>query len=141
MELIFLCIASFLLMLAGIVCIVIPILPDTLVAWLGLLIFAAGTHFSRISVVITLLFLGAALLGILFEYLLPVIGAKRYHASRYGLIGAALGLLLGPFIFGPAGIFAGPLLGAISGEYLAGRQEQSLRSGFGVFIGFSNFKN
>lgn len=137
MELIFIAGAALLLMLVGLIGVIVPILPDTLIAWLGLLIFGLGSHFREpVTLTLVIIFLGLSLLGILFEYLLPIAGAKRYKASRYGIWGAIVGLIIGFLIGGLIGIFVGPLVGAILAEYLVGRREQALRSGFGVFAGF-----
>jgi len=50
------------------------------------------------------------------DYALPLIGAKRYKASKSGLFGAGLGSFLGVMFFGPMGIVLGPFLGVLLGE-------------------------
>jgi uncharacterized protein len=57
-------------------------------------------------------------------------------ASKWGIIGATVGLVAGLF-FGPIGLIAGPFIGAVGGELLAGKKgKASLRAGFGSLIGF-----
>jgi uncharacterized protein YqgC (DUF456 family) len=51
--------------------------------------------------------------------------------------GATFGLLIGIFFFPPFGMIAGPFIGAVVGELIAGKDSSTaIRSGFGSFIGF-----
>ncbi len=71
------------------------------------------------------------------DFLATVLGAKLGGASRHGLLGAAIGGIVGMF-FMPIGLIAGPFFGAIVGEIIAKRKEWSriLRSGMGAGLGF-----
>ncbi len=134
---IWIAIISAILMLIGLAGVVLPILPGLPVAWVGLFIFAYGTGFQYLSPQTVLIFLGLTIASMFLEFILPLIGAKYYHASKYGIIGATVGMFIGPFAIGPLGIVIGPLVGAIVGEYYRHRQsKQALKSGFGVFAGF-----
>lgn len=64
-------------------------------------------------------------------------GAKLGGASKYGLIGAAIGGILGLFL-GLPGLLIGPFLGAIAGDLYAKRRDlaELLKSGTGAAIGF-----
>lgn len=77
------------------------------------------------------------LLSLVVELVGTVYGAKKWgKASRNGLIGAAVGGLLGIF-FMPFGLLLGPAIGAFVGEVLTYRSmEESLRSAMGTGIGF-----
>ena len=132
-----LAILSIILMLIGLAGVLVPFLPGVPVAWLGFWLFAYQSHWEKISLQTTLIFLALTVLSVILEFALPLLGAKKYRASKHGLIGAALGLVIGPFVAGPFGIVIGPLLGAIIGEFIAGKkQEQALQSGLGTFVGF-----
>ncbi len=121
----------------GFLGIFLPILPGVALAWLGLFIYAVTQNFEPISLTTVLVFLGLTLFTWITDFLAPMIGAKRYHASRYGVIGSSLGLLVGVLMLGPIGIIAGPFLGAIAGELAAGRKSQeAIQSAIGTFIGF-----
>lgn len=70
------------------------------------------------------------------DYLLPVFGAKKFGATKYGFWGAIIGMLLGIIYAPPLGIIVGAFLGAIFGEILAGKEAaRALRAGWGVFVG------
>ncbi|MES2619900.1 MAG: DUF456 family protein [Bacteroidota bacterium] len=72
---------------------------------------------------------------ILFDYLMPVWWAKKYGATRQGIIGSIIGMLSGIF-FTPIGMILGTLAGAIIGDMLAGRTgPEAARSGMATLIG------
>ena len=130
-------IITFFLIGIGLLGVVVPFLPGVPIAWLGLFIYALATDFTTLSLTTVLVFLGLTVLTFAFDIVLPLLGAKRYHATRFGLIGASLGLLLGLITLGPLGVLLGPFIGAFVGELLAGRQSDSaLRAAFGAFLGF-----
>jgi uncharacterized protein YqgC (DUF456 family) len=100
------------------------------------MIFAFGTHFERISATTTIVLSVLALLTIVFDLVAPILGAGKYKASKWGIIGATLGSFLGIFIFGLWGIILGPFLGATLGEILTGRGRiQALKVGLGTIFG------
>jgi uncharacterized protein YqgC (DUF456 family) len=56
-------------------------------------------------------------------------------ASRLALVGSAVGTVAGLF-FMPIGLFVGPFLGALGGEYLHGRKlGQATKVGLGTWLG------
>ena len=125
-----------LLMIIGLAGVLLPFLPGVPLAWLGFFIYAYSTDFKEISLTTTLVFLGLTILSILLEFALPLLGAKKYHASKHGMAGAAMGLAIGPFLLGPIGIVAGPFVGAVAGEFLNGNKKHALMAGGGTFVGF-----
>ena len=85
---------------------------------------------------ITLVFFGVAtLLLMVFEYFVPVWWAKKYGATRAGIIGSIVGMLVG-IVFTPIGMVFGTLAGAIIGDLIAGRSgPEAVRSGLASVIG------
>lgn len=130
-------ILSFVLVFIGLLGVVVPLVPSVTVAWLGMLLFAYATEFSAITLLVVLIFLGLTVLTIILDMVAPLLGAKKYKASKFGVIGSFLGLLLGIILLGPLGIVIGPLVGAFLGELLGGRKpEEAKQSAIGTFIGF-----
>lgn len=129
--------AVFALFAIGLLGTFLPILPGVPLAWLGLFIYAYAKQFEPITLTTVLIFLGLTALTLVTDIIAPMIGAKRYHATRYGVIGSSLGLLFGIITLGPIGIVAGPFLGALIGEIAAGRKSQeAIHSAIGTFLGF-----
>ena len=73
----------------------------------------------------------------LVDFVSGVWGAKLGGATRAGLIGAAIGGVVG-IGFGLPGLILGPFLGAIVGDLIAKRRDiaQLLKSGAGAAFGF-----
>ncbi|MBU6142193.1 DUF456 family protein [Patescibacteria group bacterium] len=129
---------AFALVVSGLVVgIAVPILPGVPMAWLGMVLFAYATHFAVITWRTLLLFLVFVIVALLIDFVAPLIGARRYHASKYGLYGAGLGVLFGMVLLGPIGILIGPAAGAVIGELAYGKEpDEAIESSKGALLGF-----
>ena len=121
-------------MLIGIIGCIIPGLPGTPVAYLGLLI-AQATDRVDFSWQFLLIWAIVTLVVQVLDYVVPAWGTKRYGGTRYGVWGSTIGVFAGLF-FGAAGVIIGPLVGAVLGELIGGKDAaQALRAGWGSFLG------
>jgi uncharacterized protein YqgC (DUF456 family) len=137
METVIFAIICAILLLVGLVGVVMPYLPGIPIAWLGLFIYAIGTDWERISVTTIVVFAALTVLALLMDYIAPLLGAKKYKASKWGMIGASVGLFLGIIIFQMWGIIVGPLLGALIGELLSGKPAgEAFKVSLGTLVGF-----
>jgi len=85
----------------------------------------------RTIMVLVLLTLASYALDVLASYF----GAKYFGATKWGAFGAILGALVGLF-FGIIGLFAGPVIGAVAGEFIGGkRMIDAGRAGWGSLLG------
>jgi uncharacterized protein len=108
------------LVIIGFAGLVLPALPGIILIFFGLVVAAWAEHFVYVGwKSITVLAL-LALFGGLIDLLSGVLGAKKFGAGRYALIGAAIGAVCGMF-FGIPGIVTGPFFGALFGELIARR--------------------
>ena len=127
-----------LLVVAGIVGCVLPVLPGPPLSFAGLLLrwWARGWSAGSFGwVEVTVLGLFAALVTVL-DLVLPVWGAKRHGASRPGLWGSVIGMLVGLLFFPPFGMLLGAFLGALGAELLIGKRERdAAKAAWGVFVG------
>lgn len=136
METILLILFSFILMAIGLIGVVLPFLPGVPIAWLGLFIYAWATGFQKISLTEILVFLVLAAIAILLDFVAPLLGAKKYQASKYSICGAVLGLVIGIIWFGFLGIIVGPLIGAFLGELITKREfKKGFKSALGILLG------
>jgi uncharacterized protein YqgC (DUF456 family) len=76
-----------------------------------------------------------ALLSYALEFAGGYFGAKRFGATKWGAFGALIGGIVGLF-FSVPGLIAGPIVGAIAGELVAGKRLVSAgRAGWGTLLG------
>lgn len=123
-------------MLAGLAGSFLPGLPGAPLVFLGSLLYAWYTGFTRISSGLLVAFFFITIAAVLVDYAASAVGARRYGASSAGVIGALLGGLAGIFLFPPFGLVLGPLFGAILGEFLSQRNwAVAGRAGFGSVLG------
>ncbi|RCJ42243.1 hypothetical protein A6770_08520 [Nostoc minutum NIES-26] len=132
------------LMVVGIIGAVVPAIPGTSLILIAIIIWGiVSSSFVAITIplIVTVIVL---LLSVGVDFLAGYLGAKQAGASKWGQIGAVVGLLLGFFGLLPTlpfggpllGIFFGPLLGAIIGEYIYRRQFWlAVKAGVGIVVG------
>ena len=121
-------------MVVGIIGCIVPGLPGKPIAYAGLWI-AQATDRVDLSWQMLLIWGIVTIVVTVLDYVVPAWGTKRYGGTRWGVWGSTIGVFAGLF-FGPAGVIIGPLLGAILGERLGGKEmQQALKAGWGSFIG------
>jgi hypothetical protein len=123
------------LMLVGLAGTVLPALPGVPLIFAGIVLAAWIGQFQAISVT-TLVILGVlTAIGVAADFVATALGAKRAGATRYGVIGAALGTVAGIFT-GLWGLVFMPLVGAALGEFYAHRDAlKAGRVGLATWIG------
>jgi len=124
------------LVIAGIIGTVLPVLPGAPLVFAGLLVAAWADDFVFVGVR-TLVLLGVlTALTFVIDFITTALGVKRVGASRYAVWGAVIGTAVGA-LFGIPGLLLGPFVGAVGGELLAGRTvKQAGRAGIASWIGF-----
>ena len=124
-----------LLIIIGLIGCFVPVLPGPPLAYISLLLLQTGSE-APFSIKFMLVMAGVVAAVTLLDYLIPALGAKKWGGSKYGIIGAFAGVVMGLFIFPPIGFFIFPLLGAIVGEVLNGaNSNQAFKAAFGTFVG------
>jgi uncharacterized protein YqgC (DUF456 family) len=121
----------------GLVGVVLPAVPGTILIFAGLLLGAWADGFTRVGAgtLVVLGLLAAASYGI--DFAAAALGAKRLGASQRAMAGAALGTLLG-LMFGLPGLIVGPFLGALLGELTMNRDLiRASRMGVAAWVGFA----
>ncbi|MDD2634279.1 MAG: DUF456 domain-containing protein [Bacteroidales bacterium] len=109
-------IIGFILILAGIVGCMLPVIPGPPLSFLGLLLlhFTTAVDLTTFTLIFTV---SLAIVATVLDYIVPVWGTKKAGGSKWGTRGSGIGLIIGLF-FAPIGIFVGPFLGALIGELL-----------------------
>jgi len=124
------------LMIMGLVGAILPVLPGAPLILIGAFIYAWHTGFISVSWGTLLVLLILTVLSHALDTIFSLLGAKKYGASRWGIVGAFLGGLIGFLSAGILGIIIGPFLGALLLELIQGQGVKvSLRVGMGTLIG------
>ncbi|SEJ47830.1 hypothetical protein SAMN04487995_4897 [Dyadobacter koreensis] len=131
-----------LLLIAGIVCLltglagaVLP-LPGPPLSFAGLILLHISKFAEFSNTVLYTLGFVTVVIAVL-DYYIPIWGTKKFGGTKYGAIGATVGLLIGFFFIPAIGMFIGTFLGALLGELIGGTKfKLALRSAIGSFVGF-----
>jgi uncharacterized protein len=125
-----------LLMLLGLAGSVLPILPGPPLSFIGLFLLALLKHFSPpLTPTFVIILAIVTVLAVVLDYVIPLLGAKRYGASKWGVWGSVLGMAIGIF-WSPFAMLLGAFLGAVVVEWLVGNKKgEALRAGWGVVMG------
>jgi uncharacterized protein len=118
---------SSLLMLAGLFFILVPFIPGVPLVWLGLFIYAIGTGFRTIPIPAVIIFFFLMVVTLTLDFIIPLVGLKKYKASNWSILGSFLGFIIGAVLFNIWGVILGPIIGAFLGELIAKRD---LKRGF-----------
>lgn len=120
LEIILISLGLIIAILGLIGCIVpgIPGPPLNLVALLLLEIATGGSYSINFYITWGLITVAT----IILDYIFPIISAKKFKASNYGIWGSVIGMIIGIVFFPPFGMITGLFLGAILGELIAGRK-------------------
>jgi uncharacterized protein YqgC (DUF456 family) len=126
-----------LLVVAGLVGIVLPALPGTILIFTGLWLAAWADGFMRVGEG-TVIMLGViAASTYVVDVAMMALGMDRLGASRRAMAGAAAGTLAGLF-FGLPGLIVGPFAGAVLGELSVHSDlRRAGRAGVAAWIGFA----
>ncbi len=122
--------------LIGLAGCILPAIPGPLLSFLALILLSFARDWEPFSATFLMIMAGLTLLVTLLDYVVPLLGAKKYGASKTGIWCSILGMVLGVFFFPPWGMLIGAFAGAIAGEWLAGKEgRESLQAAWGIFLG------
>ncbi len=125
-----------LLVILGLVGVILPFLPGTLLILLAAVVYGLGFGFQRIGSEIYIALVILTLFSLLVDYIATSLGARGLGASKLGMVGAVLGALGGFLLGNLPGLFVGPFIGAFLGEALGGKDSAgSFRAGLGAAVG------
>jgi uncharacterized protein YqgC (DUF456 family) len=121
----------------GIIGIIVPILPGTLLIWLTVLIYAWRTGFEVIGwpslVFITII----AFIAGTAQFWLPLLGAQKQGAAKRAMFLGVVGAIIGTFVVPLVGTVIGYAVGIFLGEYMKIRDwNLALRASLGGIAGW-----
>lgn len=122
------------LLACGFIGCVVPVLPGPIFGYAAVLALLPTDRTPSAAVLAA----GAAIVAAVtaLDYLLPSVFARKFKCSGSGVFGCVVGTVVGLF-FMPVGLVAGPFLGTMAGELIAGRRlSQALKGGVGALLGY-----
>jgi uncharacterized protein YqgC (DUF456 family) len=125
-----------LLLLAGLVGSVVPLLPGTTLIFAGVLL-------HKLLLPETVGTAAVVWIGVIWgfsvaaDFVCTLVGARLFGGSKWGMTGAGGGAMVGMFFSLPA-LLLGTILGAVAAEKLLGKRSdhEALKSGLGAALGF-----
>ncbi|MEW6377737.1 MAG: DUF456 domain-containing protein [Thermodesulfobacteriota bacterium] len=135
LEVIAIIIGSILILL-GLVGSILPVLPGPPISFVGLLLLALVNDFSPPLTSTLLMTLGIITVVVTaVDYVIPLFGANRYGASKWGVWGSLMGMAIGIF-WSPFGMLLSAFARAVIAEWLVHKKKgQALKAGWGVVVG------
>lgn len=110
----------------------IPSTPLVFAAAIGHKLWFRGESVGWFGIVVLLLITALALV---MDYLASIYGAKRFGATKKGMVGAIVGGIVGLF-FNLPGIIVGPFIGSALFELMGGREfKPAMKAGLGATLG------
>ena len=129
-------IIGLLIALVGLAGCIVPLIPGPPLSFLALIILSYAKNWEPFSATSLIIMAGFTLAVTISDYVVPVREARRYGASKLGVWGSIIGMLVGLLFFPPWGMVLGAIVGALCGELLAGKKsKKALRASWGVFVG------
>ena len=124
-----------LLIAVGVAGTVLPALPGTILVLAGIVLGAWLDDFTRVKWWVVAIIAVLAVVAWATDYLATIMGAKKVGASKWALIGAALGTVAGIFM-GFVGVLFMPFVGAVIGELIAQKNaKQAAKVGLATWLG------
>ena len=132
----FFAILAGILLLAGLIGTVLPVLPGPPIAWAGLLA-AHFSSYSQIEIWILIATGIAAVFVTVLDNIFPSVMTKKAGGSKAATLGCTIGLIVS-FFLGPIFILIAPFAGAFIGEMIhdSSDAKRALKAAFGAFKGF-----
>ena len=139
---------ALIIMIIGLFGTILPIIPGTPIILIAAVIYALLTDFQDITNKTLIILAVMTGISLLMDWLTSSFGVKKMGGSYFGVIGAAVGMIVGLLIpgVGLIGFIVGAFVGAFVFELFLGKTRRkgysdneihtALKAGLGTFIGF-----
>lgn len=120
----------------GLAGLVLPAVPGSALIVAGAFAIAWAEDFTRVGwgTLTATIVLGVLVWAV--DFAASILGAKAFGASRWAVVGASIGVVVGLFL-GPVGILLAPVIGAVAFEYARNPDfQRAAKAGVGTFLGF-----
>ena len=129
-------IIGLLISLLGLAGCLLPVIPGPPLSYLALILLAWVKDWQIFSIKFFIVWGIITVFVSVFDNIAPVLGARKYGGSKWGMYLSITGLVVGLIFFPPWGMIIGAFIGAVVGELISGKESQeALKAGWGVFVG------
>lgn len=114
----------------------LPTIPGPAISFAALIVLSLAYGWEVFSPTFLIIMAVLTVLVLLVDGLIPLLGAKRYGASKWGMGLSVAGMVAGLIFFPPWGIILGTFAGAMIGEIIAGKEgKMAFQVSWGIFLG------
>ncbi len=129
-------IIGLLLAIIGMIGCILPVIPGPILSFCALILLSWIKNWQVFSQTFLMVMGAVTIFLIVLDYIAPALGAKKYGATKRGIWGSAIGMIIGIFFIPPWGMIVGAFAGALLGELSSGKSgRKALRAGWGILIG------
>lgn len=129
-------IIGLLLAIIGMIGCILPVIPGPILSFCALILLSWIKNWQVFSQTFLMVMGAVTIFLIVLDYIAPALGAKKYGATKRGIWGSAIGMIIGIFFIPPWGMIVGAFAGALLGELSSGQSgRKALRAGWGILIG------
>ena len=107
----------------SIIGIFVPMIPDIIPVWIGVIIYQFGPFTMDLPFNFWVVLVIVTIITILSDFLANAIAVRKSGGSNVSVIAALLGLALGLIILGPIGVILGPFVAIFLAEYYRGQKK------------------
>lgn len=123
--------------IAAFVGLVVPLLPGVLLMWIGFFVYHFGINNNELSWFFWLAMITLTAVMLVSDYVAGSYFVKKFGGSKAGEFAAAVGMLIGSFLFPPLGIIAVPFIVVLFVElYLQRDVAKAFNASVGSLLGF-----
>ena len=127
----------FICFIAGLVGIVLPVLPSVALVWVGVALYHLFISSQALSWITWATMVFLTLVILIVDQLSNVVVAKRYGASKISILASLVGAFIGLFVFPPFGVVLVPFFLVFILELLQNRPlDKALDIAFGTIVAF-----
>lgn len=130
--------AILLVTLIGVLSLILSIFnfPGQIMILVNLFVWGIMVGFDKIPVYVFVIFIILTLFATFADNIAVAIGAKKFGGSKFAVLGAFIGSILGIFFFFPIGLIIFPFVFAFSLDYVTTKDyKKSLTVAYGTVLG------
>lgn len=130
-------ILALIVVLTGLIGTLLPFVPGIPLIYLAMIGYGWYEGFNLVSAEYLVIMGILVIMAVIADHFATLIGVKYFGASRYAMIGAIAGFLIGIIFYPPFGMILGALAGAVIGEYYELEDwPKAFKVGLGSVAGF-----